>query len=506
MSLKFFQIEKPFTRKIWKKLRGSQIPVVSDESYKNLDGIVVKTNDDLKTKAYMPSIGHGYLGTQKGVGVTRFLPVLSEIDLAVYYHICFVLSDRILENRTGVFGGWHIIPQSQKRGALSDVDNGDPVHVTTQNPETGRGYEDISATSDITAEEEALSFLQDYFSDPFTSTTWLKEWRQFYALIAELCSQSDIGNYVAQTDIANFYDSIEIPRLIKNLRRDAHDMEEYIETLEVFLGYWNRRLNGYQFSTKGIPQEILSDASRILAHYYLDDFDRRFMEYCNENELTYVRWADDFLIFGKSKKGLEAAIHKASRFLLAQGLNLNSSKTKIFLRSNFAKYRAVDVLMAINNDNKEKFRRELRKIINWNTTNEVRMDSVFRASIGYVFKLKNSAKTFEKNFLIESASTNTQLLFSVNSRQMINLLYIADDPIDFFKMIRSKILAAPYAGPRATFLHMLRKYNNELIGLGISKRLRLNTIDIIEKNSFDSKIIINICTPPVRNIIKISKN
>ncbi|PLS19806.1 hypothetical protein C0U40_19895, partial [Amylibacter cionae] len=110
---------------------------------------------------------------------------------------------------------------------------------------------------------------------------WLDEFRSFTQLIRKLTKTASSGTYVATTDVANFYDSIEIPRLIERLRRDMpSDSHEEIELLEVFLGLWDRRTTGYSRSSKGIPQEIISDGSRFLSHYYLQDFDEDFGQYC----------------------------------------------------------------------------------------------------------------------------------------------------------------------------------------------------------------------------------
>ena len=404
MTSKSFQIDEAFTRKIWKKLRDNQVPIVTQDEYSNLAAVVKQTNKALRTKEYMPSIGHGYLGLQKGGGVTRFLPILTAVDMAVYYHICFTLSDLVLKRGERVFGGWHLVPKNQQ----------------IIPPESNDSIEEIS-------EEDAQGFLQSYFTNPFSSSLWLKEWRQFTDLIGELCSKKSVGNFVVQTDVANFYDSIEIPRLIRNLRYDAHENEEYIEALEIFLGYWNRRLNGYQASTKGIPQEIISDASRIISHYYLQRFDDEFSRYCEAEGLLNVRWADDILIFGKSKKSLEFAVHKASKILLSDGLNLNASKTQYFTRKEFSKYRAIEVLSAIGANDPKAFREALRNSISWNKNHSMRIDTVFKASIGYVKKLGSSAQIFEKNFVLETAKSNIDLLLSVNARQLLNLIIISDE-------------------------------------------------------------------------------
>lgn len=471
MKNRYFQINETFTRKIWRRLRSNQVPIVSEKRYKDLPKVVEATNKALISKEYMPSIGHGYLGQSKGQGVTRFLPILSDVDMAVYYHICFTLSDVILKQNERVFGGWHLVPKNQQKGNIGDQTE--------------------------FSEKEARGFLQSYYSDPFSSTLWLKEWRSFTDLIQELCAQSGIGNYVIQTDVANFYDSIEITRLIRNLRRDANKYEEYIETLELFLSYWNRRINGYQASTKGIPQEIISDASRILSHYYLQDFDDDLCEYCEGNDLVNIRWADDILIFGKSKSSLELAVHKASKILLSSGLNLNASKTKIFTRSAFAKYRALDVLSAISANDHKAFQRNLKKAVKYNISNDMRIDTVFRASIGYVNKLGSKAEIYEKNFVLETASNSTDLLLSLNARQMLNVIRLADNSLDYFKYVLRKVIASPYAAPRATFLQMLRKHHVEIITLGISKKVQISSANIIDKQSEDSAIIQEFCVPTI---------
>lgn len=215
-----------------------------------------------------------------------------------------------------------------------------------------------------------------------------------------------------------------------------------------------------------------------------------------------IRWADDILIFGKSKKSLEQAVHKASKILLSDGLNLNASKTKIFTRKEFAKYRAVDVLSKIGLNDAKAFRRELRKSIRWNMNHDMRIDTVFRASIGYVKKLADAAQTFEKNFVLETARSNVDLLLSVNARQLMNLIAISDDRVEFFKFVQTRILSVPYAAPRATFLQMLRKHHKELVAIGITKKRQINAASSMETHSQDSEIILNWCVPPTRLLLE----
>jgi hypothetical protein len=179
-------LDSQFTKKVWQRLRDSYVPIVSKEKYSNRNKISNDLNTALKQKLYLPSVIHGYIGIQKGFGVTRFLPVLTAEDMAVYYYLCYSLAPRILIKRQRVYGAWHMMP-----------------NITN------------------TDESEAVMFGQGYGSDPFSSAWWLKEWKQFTALLFEVINDRKIGNYVATTDIANFYDSIEIPRLISKLRQTS---------------------------------------------------------------------------------------------------------------------------------------------------------------------------------------------------------------------------------------------------------------------------------------------
>ncbi|WP_424942775.1 RNA-directed DNA polymerase [Aliiroseovarius crassostreae] len=469
-----FQLEEKLVRRTWKKLRDGPIPVVAPDEMAGLPSFVSRTNERVRSHSYIPEIVHGFLGLQKGHGVTRFLPILTKEDLAVYYQICGVIGDKVLIRRDRIYGGWHSVPTSQQIPKLSDERRN---------------------------EENASSFQQNYLADSFSDFLWLKEFRSFTDLLRETTSNGKIGNYVVSTDIANFYDSIEVPLLIKRLRRDAPELDDYVSILEMFLTNWNRRTTGYHHSSKGIPQEIISDASRILSHYYLQSFDDKFDQYCLDNGLTYLRWADDIIVFGNSPKRLEEAVHKASKLLLSDGLNLNAPKTRIFSRLNFAKYRGLDVLAAIDVNKPEVFRRKLKSAIKWAESNPFRLDTVFRAAVGFVFNLGGLARTYEKNFILEVIDSDPDIIGTLNSTQLVRLIAISDDAKEMFLKIRTLVSSKPFAGPRANFLRLIRTKHTALRKHGISQKLLASSVDVIEGISDDSEIILRFCIPRTREVL-----
>lgn len=466
-----FVLEPRLTREVWQKLREGPVPIVDATDFRNIQDFVTDYNGKLKSQSYVPDVVHGYLGLQKGNGVTRFLPILTKEDMAVYYHLCGYIGEKVLKNEPTIFGGWRSIPVS---------------------PKGPSGVADSDAEIDTKATQDG------YFFDTFSNTMWAEHFKSFTQLISKLTKQASSGTYVATTDIANFYDSIEIPRLIQRLRRDMQgEPHDEIELLEVFLELWDRRTTGYSRSSKGIPQEILSDGSRILSHYYLQDFDEKFKNYCSTSRLLYVRWADDMLIFGPNKKALEDAIHKASRLLLSDGLNLNAHKTRIYSRNELSRNRGLDVLATVNSKNSTVFRSKLRSAIAWHRQgNPMRLDTVFRASLGYTFRLGKNAKTFEKNFLFETVEESPDIIATLNDVQLIRLISIANEPKEMFLKIRGSCLTRPYAGARANFLLLIRKQSKALIRQEISARLQTSSVEMVEKESEDSEIIRTYCVPP----------
>ncbi len=227
------------------------MPIVPQELYAESDKVAEELSKSIDDHIFLPSTIHGYLGIQKGGGVTRFLPILTAEDMGAYYYLCYRLAPKILRKQKGVFGAWHMKPEVEQ-----------------------------------SEEDEAEAFGQAYGMNPFSSFWWLKEWQEYNGLIGALISDASIGNYVVSTDVANFYDSIEIPRMIARIRQIAHSDTDTVEALNAFLSTWNRRHVGYMPSTKGIPQEIISDASRVLSHFYLQDLDSEFLDYCDARGLT----------------------------------------------------------------------------------------------------------------------------------------------------------------------------------------------------------------------------
>lgn len=143
-----------------------------------------------------------------------------------------------------------------------------------------------------------------------------------------------------KTDIANFYDNIDL-RLLENKVRSCLDDSKLsaVNVLFKLLQGVNSYSYKYNYQGKGLPQDETSDCSRLLANYFLYDFDREFDAVCKSLKCTFIRYCDDMIIMCEDRASAEKVVHACAEILNKSGLSLNSSKTKIFsTRSKFEKF------------------------------------------------------------------------------------------------------------------------------------------------------------------------
>ncbi len=134
---------------------------------------------------------------------------------------------------------------------------------------------------------------------------------------------------VLKLDIANFYDNINLSLLEKKLLVSVPvEKLEFINMLMYFLRNWNLKNDKYHLKSVGIPQNEFGDQSRLLANFYLQNYDKIVKQICDISNAVYIRYADDQIIILKENEKLNNIMYVISRELNALGLNLNASKVK----------------------------------------------------------------------------------------------------------------------------------------------------------------------------------
>lgn len=122
---------------------------------------------------------------------------------------------------------------------------------------------------------------------------------------------------VVETDIANFYDRLNLHRLESNLLAIQGIDEEVISLLNELLLFWANR------DSYGLP--VGSNASRILAEASLIEVD----EYLYSHKINFCRFVDDYRIFAKDSATAQHHLSLLVAKLNSVGLFLNSRKTRV---------------------------------------------------------------------------------------------------------------------------------------------------------------------------------
>ena len=134
------------------------------------------------------------------------------------------------------------------------------------------------------------------------------------------------NKYILSTDIKSFFlhiDKEDIKSLIwqnkKNYLIKEEDIEKYLDRLVNLVSYNDILPIGAPTSPK-------------ISNAYLFEFDNRLEEYCQNNEIIYTRYSDDFIFSSDTKDEFSTLLNTIKKLLISSNLEkfeLNESKTKL---------------------------------------------------------------------------------------------------------------------------------------------------------------------------------
>jgi hypothetical protein len=298
-----------FDSSFWRTLSDSLVPYKPGEKPQDKKQFLEQLFVDITQRQYASSVPRDYIVSNKHNHVTRIVPTFSYRDACVYFFCIKRLEDHIAVNRIeGTFGGWRL---------------GNPI----------RQKEDVEIPSG--AYVPTLSY---------NRAQWGKNWQEFQKRAFEY-SYLDDFDYFLKFDIANFHDTINLHLLEDKIRLvTQRDYRATIDLLFSFLGSWNRKFEGYTTKTVGLPQDEISDCSRILANFYLQDYDAVIHKLCANAGARYLRYADDQIIFCNSAHVANSLLIEACKELFKINLSVNSGKVDRFeTREHFDEYWAFEM-------------------------------------------------------------------------------------------------------------------------------------------------------------------
>ncbi|MDC2952557.1 RNA-directed DNA polymerase [Streptomyces heilongjiangensis] len=179
---------------------------------------------------------------------------------------------------------------------------------------------------------EALAFEASEFIDPLLSkavynhrskklavhSSW--DWKAMRTEARRVLSHNK-ELVMAQTDIASFYEHIDIGALLMDLT-SAGVPSSVATKIHSFLEGFES-----QCHTWGLPQG--SAASGILANAYLLPIDNFIQQF----NIDFLRYSDDIYLFDVNEERLRSILQHVNRALRARRLNMSATKTRIYARS-----------------------------------------------------------------------------------------------------------------------------------------------------------------------------
>lgn len=141
--------------------------------------------------------------------------------------------------------------------------------------------------------------------------------------IRKACDKKEI--WVIDADIKGYFDAINHDKLMKLVEMRVND-RRILKLLRQWLEAGIMQEDGYQASEKGSPQGGV--ISPLLANIYLHYLDSMWEKY-GTHLGKLVRYADDFVIICRLKKGAEQALKLVGAIIERLELTLHPEKTKL---------------------------------------------------------------------------------------------------------------------------------------------------------------------------------
>jgi len=186
----------------------------------------------------------------------------------------------------------------------------------------------------------------------------------------KILSKGNQAEWILEGDIKSCYDRISHEWLLAHI-----PMEKVILKKWLTAGFIEKHI--YHPTEEGTPQGGI--ISPVLANMTLDRLEGELKKQCPKNQgdrINLVRYADDFIITGKTKEVLtEKVLPLVENFLSQRGLELSKEKTHItriqdgfdFLGQNVRKYNGKLIIKPAKK-NTQAFSRKVRDLIETNAT------------------------------------------------------------------------------------------------------------------------------------------
>lgn len=204
-------------------------------------------------------------------------------------------------------------------------------------PKRGGGWRELQVPTvrDRIVQQALLNVLHPLFEPQFERCSYAYRPGRSHKMAVERITAYQRRGYqwVLDADIVSYFSHIGHERLLAEVAKrlpkaktkgpSAEFVALVLHLIEQWLAVGVLAREGLCFPQRGIPQGAV--ISPILANIYLDDFD----EAIDGTRLKLVRYADDFVVLGRTQQHVVEARGQVSQLLGEMGLLLHPEKTSL---------------------------------------------------------------------------------------------------------------------------------------------------------------------------------
>ena len=203
-----------------------------------------------------------------------------------------------------------------------------PKRITISKEGTNKKRQVYSYEEDISIVLKFIAFNMNKYDDYFASNCYA--FRRSIGVADAFRRISNVRNisnkYCLKVDISNYFNSIDVDRLLKKMYF-VKERDEIIYSIfeKILLNEYviidGKECKDNHGAMAGLP------VAPFFANVYLSDADRYF----EENKILYFRYSDDILIFADSKEQLMVYKEKLYKIINDHGLSINPDKEKLYM-------------------------------------------------------------------------------------------------------------------------------------------------------------------------------
>ena len=155
---------------------------------------------------------------------------------------------------------------------------------------------------------------------------WYHQWPKFRKAVLK-ATKKESYRYLLVTDIASYFENIEIQLLQEFLIERFPEDREALNIMTQCLRFWSWGPRSGSSSARGIPQG--NAISSFLGNVFLHPVDIVLSELERKGEVRYFRYVDDIEVLAKSKRSARETLQKLNQELRHLRLTIQGSKTRI---------------------------------------------------------------------------------------------------------------------------------------------------------------------------------